>query len=224
MITMNLLAVLAFALGIDVPLHVVGELRRIHKEGDASPVIRISDINTLNLYAIGPVAGLQGEILVVDGRVTSTRREGGTLVTSHNDTVQAALLGYSFISAWKPLLTTNQTMHLHDLDSAISNMRASASEPCWVRFQAIVDSIHWHVIHWPLDVPIEPSNHKRHAHYGVDAALRVDVVGVYAPQGAGVITHHSSNLHLHAITARGEAVHVEDVVLPPGTVVMIGSR
>jgi hypothetical protein len=201
---------------------IVGALKNIHREGDASPRVALSDVLKPHIYAIGPVAYLQGEITIVDGRLVVSKVTDSGLRTHSSDTTRAALLAYGVVEEWHPFLTLQADTPLEELDRLISQSRQSR-EPMWIRVQCDVKNVNWHVIHWPLTEPIDKGNHKRHALYGSDTDSQMDIIGVHAPDGAGVITHHSTGLHLHAITERGEAVHIDDITLPAGTVIRYGT-
>jgi hypothetical protein len=72
-----------------------------------------------------------------------------------------------------------------------------------------------------LGEPIEKGNHKRKAFFDTDTNATMDIIGLHAPDGAGLITHHTTALHLHAITERGDAVHIDELTLPIGTTVLV---
>jgi hypothetical protein len=199
---------------------IVGALRNIHREGDASPRIALDSILAPNVYAIGPVAYLQGEIVVMDGKLIVSSVSADTLHTHSTASTQAALLAYGTVKAWKPLLTTSNDVTLAELDHQIMQER-SGREPMWIRIKASARSVNWHVIHWPLGEPIEKGNHKRKAFFGADTDATMDIIGLHAPDGAGLITHHTTALHLHAITERGDAVHIDELTLPIGTTVLV---
>ena len=45
-----------------------GRLSAVHRQGDASPRVKFSDvIDSTGFWAIGPLSGLRGEITVIDG-------------------------------------------------------------------------------------------------------------------------------------------------------------
>lgn len=218
-----MLTLLAAMIALQFPvgqINIAGALRNIHRDGDASPRVALDSILAPNVYAIGPAAYLQGEIVVMDGRLLVTKVSADSLLTHHADTTQAALLAYGTVKEWKPLLTLEQDASLADLDRLITQSR-SGREPMWIRVKARSISVNWHVIHWPLGEPIEKGNHKREAWFGADTASIIDIIGLHAPDGAGVITHHTSALHLHGVTERGEAVHIDELTLPRETVIMV---
>lgn len=215
-----LISLLSFLLIGSTSLTVIGNLRSIHRMGDAHARVQIDSVLGEHTYGIGPVADLQGEIVIMDGKLTITRLVDGQAVTHHDATTSAALLAFGEVESWSPLLTTPEPTTLKQLDSLVSASREGASAT-FIKIDGKVERLNWHVIHWPLGTPIASAEHKRHALVGFDQDAEVNIIGVHAPEGEGIITHHESSLHLHALTPRGEAVHIEDMVLPAGTVVQV---
>ena len=216
----TLFSLLALLLAGTSTLTVIGNLRSIHRMGDAHARVQIDSVLSDHTYAIGPVADLQGEIVIMDGKVTITRLVDGQTVTHHDATTSAALLAFAEIEQWDPLVKLDASTSLEQLDSIISEARQGA-EASFLRINTTVERMNWHVIHWPLGTPISGAEHKKHALVGFDQDVDVSIIGVHAPQGQGIITHHESSLHLHALTPRGEAVHIENMMLPPGTIVQV---
>ena len=211
---------LVLTVGGSSDVRVVGQLRSIHREGDASARLRLDTVVRQHLYAIGPVADLQGEIVINDGELTISRVVNGTVQTHHDATTSAALLAYGVIEQWTPLCTTDGSTTLDGLATLLKR-HSSSDDPVWIKITTTVEHLDWHVIHWPSGTPIDALDHKRHAAYGSDSTSPITIIGVYAPAGQGVITHHASPLHLHALTERGEAVHIESVTLPSETQILV---
>lgn len=201
------------------PVFVRGSMRAIHKEGRASAVARLDTLQRPGVFAIGPVADLHGEFVVWDGAVHVSRRSADTLENSTSPSVDAALLVQTVATVWTPILTTSRRMNLVELAAELRTNGLTRPRS-FLRFEARVDSIDWHVIHWPQGEPINHGDHQRYALRGTDVKTTVRVTGVVDDDGAGVVTHHNSPLHLHGVFPDGRAVHIDGLVIPAGTVIL----
>ena len=82
---------------------VFGALKNIMMDGNLSAHINLDTLDKTHLYGLGPVAGLKGELVVIDGKIYSTYKEGGNLITQQNKTSLAAMLVYSKVEKWKEI-------------------------------------------------------------------------------------------------------------------------
>jgi len=120
----NVLLVLSFFVvtSEDVAhVSVRGSMRAIHKEGRASAVARLDSLQRPGVFAIGPVAGLQGEFVIWDGEVHVSHRSADTLVNSTSPSVEAALLVQTQTTTWTPILTTSHQMNLVEFVRELRN-------------------------------------------------------------------------------------------------------
>ena len=83
----------------------VGRLSTVHRDGDASPHIRLSEVaGSRGFQAIGPLAGLRGEITVLDGVPFVTRVENNEIQVRHDTGgVMAPFLVYAEVREWETL-------------------------------------------------------------------------------------------------------------------------
>lgn len=196
-----------------------GSMRAIHKEGRASAVATLDTLQRPGVFAIGPVANLQGEFVVWDGSVHVSRRSADTVVNSTSPLVDAALLVQTEATVWTPILTTSRGMNLVELAEELRS-KGLTRPRSFLRFETRADTIDWHVIHWPHGEPIKAGDHQRYALRGKDVETTVRITGVVDEDGAGVVTHHNSPLHLHGVFLDGRAVHIDGLVIPAGTVIL----
>jgi acetolactate decarboxylase len=74
---------------------VAGALSNIMVDGDLSAHINLDTLNKTQLYGLGPVVGLKGEMVIIDGIIYSTYKKESKLVSQQNKTSLAAMLVYS---------------------------------------------------------------------------------------------------------------------------------
>ncbi len=97
---------------------VAGAMRNIMRDGDLSAHINLDTLNKTHIYGLGPVAGLKGELVVIDGKIYSTYKEGSKLVSQQNKISLAAMLVYSKVEKWKEISiqsTIKNYVELEDL-------------------------------------------------------------------------------------------------------------
>src|SRR5213593_866968 len=67
--------------GTNPGVHLIGEMRRMFMQHDIRPNVDLSRLNTnAHLYALGPIAGLKGEVTVLDSQVFVSKVAGPRLV------------------------------------------------------------------------------------------------------------------------------------------------
>jgi len=92
-------AALAGAAGFQVAWK--GALRDTHG-GDAHANVRLADLpRSAGLYAVGPVADLAGEIMIVDGKLLVAEVEHGTIRTSSDYSKGASFLVWGTVPQWR---------------------------------------------------------------------------------------------------------------------------
>jgi acetolactate decarboxylase len=197
-------------------------MRRIMQEGNLSASVSLDTLDLANLYALGPVAGLQGEIAVIDGHVYVARRKG-TAVDTGSALPAAAMLVHSRVKRWLEVPLGDSTVDLAAVESAIEAAAArhgyDLEKPFAFRIEGGISG--WsHIIHWESGVKHTMENHKQFALSGPIAAPML--IGFYSRHHAGVFTHHSTRLHMHVVNpATGYVGHVDELRLGANAILFL---
>src|ERR1051325_1943439 len=81
---------------------VFGEMRRMFTAHDIGPNVDLAEVNrNPHLYALGPVAGLAGEVTVADGQVFVSRVNGNEPIVTVEPRVKSVFLVYDSIGSWR---------------------------------------------------------------------------------------------------------------------------
>ena len=202
----------------------------MYHEGLTAETVRLADLlPDANLYAVGALADLTGEVTVVGGKAylsyptgeKETRTESTT-----SPTVGATLLVTADVASWREL-KTEKVIPFEELDTAIAALAAKAGIPKGERFPFLVEGeldVVWHVIDGKRLAP-GATGHQAHLDASVlEAATRsrATLVGFYSENDEGVFTHHGSKTHVHCVIAAPLASgHVDHVTIPAGTTVKV---
>ena len=206
-----------------VEVHNNGTLRAIMKGGDLSSKVHLGGLEKEGLYALGAVNGLQGEILILDGKAYIASVEKGKLRIDRSYDHEASLLVRSYVKDWESF----------DIPEGISPQKLAAlieekaqgiglRSPFPFRVEGRASSFTWHVINWEEGDTVH--THEKHKHSGLrgrEKERKVEVLGFYSAK-SGVFTHHKSPLHMHVGTKDEElAAHLERIRVGKGMRLML---
>jgi Alpha-acetolactate decarboxylase len=185
--------------------------------GDLRPRIELAELAHLrHLYAVGPLAGLAGEISVFDGTPVIARVVNGNVVVDREENAGACFLVYADVPAWR---WTTMEAPLADGDTAshVVSLAREADAPLVFVLKGVAPTLTFHVLDKRDGLPHSPELHERAK---VRSTLRdqsVEVVGFHSTRHRGVFTPGDSPIHMHFRTADSRwSGHVERLELAPG--------
>jgi acetolactate decarboxylase len=199
----------------------VGAQRRV-LEGDLTPRGRLRDhaaARTLN--ALGPLAGLRGEVTVIDGTPLVTTLADGVPRVERSFLHEACFLVHADVPRWR---WARQDDELPDWASLALWLRRAASAsgidpagpfPFRLAGRAVSGTVH--VLDRRDDRPHSPERHEAiKARFPV-ADEDVEVIGFYSDRHHGIFVPKDSPIHAH-LAARGRtfAGHVDVLRLEAG--------
>lgn len=194
------------------PVQDYGGFSRMQQTRDYSAKVQLRDaVPGPGWYAIGALAGLQGEIIAVDGRVFLSlgRQGGGRIADQPADDAQATLLATSRVEAWREIAVpgpmSQEQLHAFIVGEAFeAGFDPDQAFPFLLRGE--IRNAYWHVL-------IEPHPGFRGHGGGVpmarrfesrEASLNAEMVGFYS--GArlqGMISHPGERFHIHFLDQTG---------------------
>lgn len=206
-----------------------GRMMEVMRDGATEPRVPLASLSTAGYYGVGALEGLEGEVTIVDGTVWVSRApEADRATTTQDDTVSATLLAAGRVAGWSEHPIDND-MTGDELESFIRRRAARAGVATSRPFPFVVDgecaTIDLHVIrgHCPMlgaDIGLEP-------YRGSFQSARAMLVGIFAADAAGVLTHHGASTHTHALVVdeSGESIqvtgHVDRVTVRAGSVLRL---
>ncbi|MTI30740.1 decarboxylase [Cytophagales bacterium RKSG123] len=195
-------------------------MKTIKHQGDLSAKVALSELaNKENVYALGAVEGLKGEILILNSKPYVSAVHNDHLVINQSFNKKASLLVYAQVTEWEeipiPEEFTSFTQLEHFILKAAKESGIEIEKPFPFLIQGKAKMVKWHVINWK-DGNKEHSK-ESHLKSGIQGTLineKVEIVGFYSNKHHGIFTHHSQNMHLHVKARNDEIVgHLDELEL-----------
>lgn len=195
-----------------------GVLREIMREQKIDANADLKDYRgRANLYALGALEGLAGEVLILNGRPLNSMAQNGSLVFDKSFDQKATLLISSQVKDWETINVKAAINNLEELQTLIAKEAAAyglnTSEAFPFMLKGDFQSITWHVINAKEAEEQSHEAYKKAGLKGNDGFQSAKVLGFYSEQHEGIFTHHGSYLHMHFINSDETIMgHVDDLV------------
>jgi len=195
-----------------------GTMREVLRDGKSEERITLAKQPSAHTIAVGALAGLAGEITVLNGVVHVARFDNGELnsIPTRNG-ARATLLVMAEVPAWREQILPV----LADFSSVEQAVRTAAlkadidvTQPFPFVIEGLAADLNLHVIAGacPIATPDGPSPGRF-----TDQDRTVTLVGFYAENQAGRMTHHNRSSHVHVIVAGANiSGHLDEVSFTAG--------
>ena len=196
--------------------------------GNTTSVIKLDTLSdTRNLYALGAVERLKGEILVIDSKPIIASVEKGKMVKNNSWDTNASLLVYAQVAEWHNINISRAIQDKTELEDYIKDeakkWNINVNKPFPFIIDSKVESVKWHIIDW--DKNDTTHTHQKHQNAGLRGEVvnqPMKILGFYSNQHEGVFTHRGSKTHLHFTTDdNGTAGHVDGLKLYEGAILKL---
>ncbi|MBC7867918.1 MAG: acetolactate decarboxylase, partial [Gloeobacteraceae cyanobacterium ES-bin-316] len=187
-------------------------------KGDLSAYLNLDTLIKRNLFALGPVAGLKGEILVLDGKVYSSSWNGRQLQNKQNEVSQAAMLVYSYVQNWKAINLKIKISSYAELEKLVETTAIANGYDIEIPFAFKIETgslkALYHVINWQEGTKHTMENHKKFSYEGQLKNNESILLGFYSQQHQSIFTHHTSNMHIHVLDKKTTTVgHLDSLFI-----------
>ncbi len=170
-----------------------------------------------NLYALGAMDSLAGEIQIFNNQPFNSIMLGDSVIIGDGDSKYASLIVYAQVEQWRnislPMSVTNQEAFIGFLQYDEELNEFETDKPFMFMIEGEVEQLNWHIIRKPITDSL--TTHKDHRHNAGSGMLQntsVEILGVYSTEHEGVFTHHNLPVHMHFKTSDGSlAGHVDEV-------------
>ncbi len=219
----------------------VGNFQRMTQGGDSAGQVELRALpQGTGHWGLGATAGLQGEIVQLDGRLLvspGSDAQGRTRPPEAQE--QALLFAAARVAAWRDVVVPS------DLDAAAfeaflrqqaPTVGLSTEQPFVFRVEGRFPHLLWHVVTGEAPAAGSPGGHGGHGagHANARSGMRVfrqpgasgQLVGVYSgPALEGVVSHPGERLHIHFTEADATVSgHVDRFSIAAGAVLKLPLR
>lgn len=216
----------------DPTLTSYGTLREALRDGRTGGRVALSELDLgPDSFGVGALAGLAGEITLDGGTawITEPDGRGGLVTTTQPGAREATVLFVARCASWSEHVVERDVSPA-ELDAYLGGLVEQAGFAPGARLPFVVDGplaeVHAHVI--AGECPIRARMLEQpvtHPPFELRAArLEGRLVGLWARQAGGELTHMGSDTHLHLLWRHAGATataHVESVGLAAGSVLRL---
>jgi acetolactate decarboxylase len=204
---------------------VIGEMRRMFTARDIGPNVSLSEVNqSPHLYALGPLAGLAGEVTVSDGQVYVSRAAGKKPVVGIEPQVKSVFLVYTQVPEWRSVdLPANVRSESELAEFIETHVAKDTRSPFLVR--GTVRTARYHIQNYKGKA--EELTHEAHdkakAFFDL-AKTDVELVGFFTNRegDGGSFVHMGQTTHIHLISNDHRHMgHLESIQLAPGAKLLL---
>jgi acetolactate decarboxylase len=196
-----------------------GSLMEIMK-GNLGATISLKDLEYIpNLYGIGAVENLKGEILIMGGKPIVSRRSEEMVTIENSYDVSATLLVYAQVNEWIditiPAMVKSQGQFEIFLQQQADRLGIDTTKPFPFILTGGIAKLNWHIVNWDESVPSHSAqSHMQTGLNGLLAHANLDILGFYDRNNDGVFVHKGSKTHMHFKAQHANlAAHVDSMFL-----------
>ncbi len=211
-----------FAQPMSNTVNVVGEMKNVMRKGQLHGNIYLDTIsNKKNLYGLGPVEYLAGEIIIIGGHsYISTVLSDSDMLVEETYEIKAPFFGYANIGEWLELDLPYDVQTIEQLEMFLDKNTKSSPRPFMFKLSGIVEHASIHIVNLPKGTKVSSPEeaHKGLVSYTLNNEAS-DIIGFFSTDHKTIFTHHDTYLHMHLITAdRLKMGHLDEVILGKGSI------
>jgi len=200
---------------------IIGEMKNVMWKGQLYGNINLDTINNkTNLYGLGPVEYLAGEILIIDGKsYKSTVVSDTTMKVEETYDIKAPVFGYANISKWTKQTLPDSIQKIQQLEQYLDKVTKSSLRPFMFKLSGTVEQATIHIVNLAKGSKVSSPDeaHKGQVNYKLKNE-QSEIVGFFSTEHKAIFTHHDTYLHLHLMTTdRQKMGHLDEVLFKKGT-------
>lgn len=198
-------------------IQIVSAMRNVMWKGELDGKLDLDTISIKQaLYGLGPLEGLAGELLIVDGQTYCSRvAPDSTIVLEKNSKLKAPFFVYAHVHQWEEELVLPEKIgSIQALEDFLDQKYPGRHAPMVISLEGKIKSatIHIQNLEPGIKVSSPEEAHQGQVNYELGEE-EVQIVGFFSRKHQGVFTHHDSFLHLHLLSKNLEAMgHLDAVV------------
>jgi acetolactate decarboxylase len=205
-------------------VNIVGQMKNVMWKGQLYGNIKLDSItNKTNLYGLGPVEYLAGEVLIIDGKsYKSTVVSDSAMKVEETYDIKVPFFGYANISKWTEQILPDSILSIQQLEKYLDKATKTSSRPFMFKLSGTVEQATIHIVNLPKGSKVSSPDeaHKGQKNYELKNE-QADIIGFFSTEHKAIFTHHDTFLHMHLITAdRQQMGHLDEMLLKNGTMTL----
>lgn len=184
-------------------VQITGAMRNVMWKGELQGTIDLDSLQDKeNLYGLGPVEFLVGEILILDGKSFVSRvLTDSTMSVTETFHVKAPFFVHAQVPHWESFGLPDSVTGLKSLEGFIDSVMTNQKHPFAFRLTGEISKATIHVVNLPPGSIVSSPDeaHQGQVNYNV-VGEEVEILGFFSRRHKGIFSHHDSNMHLHLIT------------------------
>lgn len=199
---------------------IVGQMKNVMWKGQLYGNINLDTIaEKTNLYGLGPIEYLAGEILIIDGKsYKSIVTSDSTMKVEETYKIKAPFFGYATISKWTEQNLPDSVQTIQQLELYLDNITKSSPRPFMFKISGTVEQATIHIVNLPKgsEVSSPDEAHEGQKNYELKNE-QSEIIGFFSTEHKAILTHHDTYLHMHLITKdRQKMGHLDEVLFKKG--------
>lgn len=197
-----------------------GAMSEMFQTGNVEGKIEIAKIqDQTNLYAVGPLENLSGEIMIWNGKPLTSLIKDKAVKVETNPNTKAVFFVWTNVEKWLEVSVPNAVKNYDELEKFIAEtaekMNVSADEPFPFLLKGKFQSVDWHINDYKPDgTKLTREKHDAMKFKENSQKAILEMLGFYSPKHQGVFTHHTRTTHIHAADRKRSFIgHVDDLTL-----------
>jgi acetolactate decarboxylase len=209
--------------GSGYDLWFVGGQRETITNGRLASVFELKTLaGRPNLYGLGPIEQLRGEVTIIDSLPALARvASDGTVKVTPSFDVGLPFFVWSEVPVWRPTAIPAEIRSFEQLERFIPRAAASAGlnadRPLPFVVNGPEDMIEFHVLNRIGDGPYTADMLKKIQFVFEIEQVEAIIVGFHSTKHRGIFTSADRNIHMHFQTPDGtQSGHIAELRLGPG--------
>lgn len=200
---------------------IIGQMKDAMFKGEIYGKIKLDTIsNKDDLFGLGPVEYLAGEILILDGKAyKSTVVNDSTMKVTETFNLKAPFFGYASIPNWLEQNIPDSIQTIKQLEQYLDNSTKNSKRPFFFKLSGTVQQATIHLVNLPEgSIVTSPAEaHEGQTNYKLKNE-QSEIIGFFSTAHKTIFTHHDSFLHMHLITTdRQKMGHLDEMLLEKGS-------
>lgn len=197
--------------------------------GDTAGHVDLATLSALpNLYALGPLEGVRGEVSIFESVPSIARIANDAVVTTATWQERACFLVWAQVPSWHER-TVEVATSLDGLEQEVVALARGQGldpgAPFPFRVAGLASRAVLHVLDKRDGLPHTPERHEQAKVRRELEDTAVELIGFYSLRHHGVFTPKESNVHVHVRTVdRRTSGHLEAIGLLPGARIGVPPR